>query len=277
MQSPPSSRQTAGPQPTCDDQRAVVLFEMKGPHVALVTLNRPEARNAVNGELAEALERIVGLTESRREIRAVVLCGAGRQVFSAGADLKEVAAGNVDKIIRPRTGFAGFVHTKRSKPWIAALEGLALGGGCELALACDMIVAAQGGAFGLPEVTRGLIASAGGLYRLPRALPKAIAIEVITTAERLPYERAAALGMINHLVAPGEAVTKAIGLAERIAANAPVAVSESLMVARLAADLDDAELARLSDEAQVRVAATADFREGPLAFVEKRPPVWKGC
>jgi enoyl-CoA hydratase/carnithine racemase len=257
--------------------RDAVLFEMVRPHVALVTLNRPQARNAVNGELAEALERLVELTESRRDIRAVVLSGSGRQVFSAGADLKEVSAGNVDRIIRPRTGFAGFVHARRTKPWIAAVEGLALGGGCELALACDMVVAARGGAFALTEVTRGLIPSAGGAYRLPRVLPRAIAIELITTGERLPYERAAALGMINHLVSPGEAVTKAIELAEKIAANAPVAVSESLRIARLAADLDDAELARLSNEAQARVSATADFKEGPLAFVEKRPPVWKGC
>ena len=259
-----------------ENRQDVVLFEKKGPHVALVTINRFEARNAVNGAVAEAIEGIVESTENDTDIRAVVLTGTGGKVFSAGADLKEVSAGNIDKLIRPRTGFAGFVHNPRNKPWIAAVDGFALAGGCELALACDMIVASRTSTFGLPEVTRGLAASAGGLYRLPRALPRAIAIELILTADRLPAERAAAFGMVNHLVDEGEAVNAALQLAEKIAANAPLAVTESLKVARLSADLTDAELARLSNEAQDRLQLTEDFKEGPLAFIEKRAPVWKG-
>jgi enoyl-CoA hydratase/carnithine racemase len=253
-----------------------VLFEMVSAHVALVTLNRPEARNAVNGELAEVLEGLVAQTEEDTDIRAVILTGSGGKVFSAGADLKEVSAGNIDKLMRPSSGFAGFVHNRRTKPWIAAVEGLALAGGCELALACDMIVATETSAFGLPEVTRGLVAAAGGLYRLPRALPRAIAIELIVTADRLPAERAAAFGMINYLVPEGQAVAKALEIAEKAANNAPVAVRESLIIAKSAIDLRDAELARLSEEAQARIQTTEDFKEGPLAFVEKRPPVWKG-
>lgn len=254
-----------------------VLFEMISPHVALVTLNRPDARNAISAAMAEQIEAIVERIEADSDIRAVVLTGKGGTVFCAGADLKEVSAGNLDKLFRPTTGFAGFVHANRTKPWIAAVEGLALAGGCELALACDMIVASEGGAFGLPEVTRGLVASAGGLYRLPRALPRAIAAELIVTADRISSERAAAFGMVNHLVPAGEAVAKAVEIAERAASNAPVAVQESLAIVKSAFDLDDATLARLSDEAQARVEMTEDFQEGPLAFVEKRTPVWKGC
>ncbi|MCJ2187615.1 enoyl-CoA hydratase-related protein [Novosphingobium beihaiensis] len=253
-----------------------VLYEKMGAHVALVTINRPEARNAVNGAVAEAIEGIVKSVEADGDIRAVVLTGSGGKVFSAGADLKEVSAGNLNKLIRPETGFAGFVFHERTKPWIAAVEGLALAGGCELALACDMIVASEGGAFGLPEVLRGLIASAGGLFRLPRALPRAIAIEMILTADRLPSERAAELGMVNHLAPAGEVVAAALAIAEKIASNAPVAVAESLKLAKLSADLEDGELQRLSQEAQDRIMLTEDFQEGPLAFIEKRAPVWKG-
>lgn len=258
------------------DSQDVVLFEKASEHVALVTINRPDARNAVNGEVAEALERIVQQVEADGDLWAVVLTGSGGKVFSAGADLKEVAAGNIDKLMRPETGFAGFVTHHRTKPWIAAVEGLALAGGCELALACDMIVASEGGAFGLPEVTRGLVAAAGGLYRLPLALPRAVAIELILTADRIPSERAAELGMVNRVVPAGETVSAALDLAGRIAANAPIAVSESLQIAKLASQKTEAELQELSYEAQDRIMVTEDFQEGPRAFIEKRPPVWKG-
>lgn len=253
-----------------------VLFERVNDHVALVTINRPEARNAVNGDVAEALERIVRDVEADENIWVVVLTGAGGKVFSAGADLKEVAAGNIARLVRPKSGFAGFVHHERSKPWIAAVEGLALAGGCELALTCDMIVASEDGAFGLPEVMRGLIAAAGGLYRLPRALPPNIAIELILTADRLPARRAAELGMVNHLAPAGETVATALALAEKIAGNAPLAVFESLKIAKLSQEREESELQRMSDEGQARIMKTEDFQEGPRAFIEKRPPVWKG-
>jgi enoyl-CoA hydratase/carnithine racemase len=255
---------------------APVLSDRLGQHIAIFTINRPDARNAINGEVAEAIEAAVNDVEADERLRVAVLTGAGGRVFSAGADLKEVLRGNLDKLIRKEGGFAGFVHAKRRKPWIAAVEGLAVAGGCEIALACDMIVASRGGAFGLPEVMRGLAAAAGGLYRLPRAIPRAIAIELILTGSQLSSERAAELGMVNKLVSPGEVLKTALALAEAVAANAPLAVRESLGVAKLAADLDDATLRRLSDEAQERLKQTEDFREGPRAFVEKRPPVWTG-
>lgn len=259
-----------------DAREAVVLFEKRGDHVALVTLNRPGARNAVNGDVAQSLDAVVRQTEADPDIWTVVLTGSGGKVFCAGADLKEVSKGEVESLWTETGGFAGFVHSKRQKPWIAAVEGLALAGGCELALACDLIVASEGGAFGLPEVMRGLAASAGGLYRLPRVLPKGVALHMILTAERISSERAASLGMVSQLAPAGQAVEVALQLARAINQNAPLAVRESLAIARLAHDLKDAELRALSDQAQARLQVTGDFIEGATAFVEKRPAVWRG-
>lgn len=252
-----------------------VLIQRRGAHIALITLNRPDARNAVNGALARGLEAALLETERDDDIWIVVLTGAGGKVFCAGADLKEVSRGNIASLMTEAGGFAGFVHAKRTKPWIAAVEGLALAGGCEIALACDVIVASENGGFGLPEVKRGLAASAGGLYRLPRAIPKAVALELILTGEPLPSARAAQLGLVSRLAPNGETVDAALALAATIAANAPLAVRESLGVARLAGELDDASLRRLSEEAQSRLERTLDFHEGSTAFVEKRPPAWR--
>lgn len=259
-----------------DPTPPAVTLEKRADHTALVTINRPEARNAINGAVAQGLDAIVKQTERDADVWTVVLTGAGGKVFSAGADLKEVSKGNVTTLWTEAGGFGGFVHARRTKPWIAAVEGLAVAGGCELALACDLIVASAGGAFGLPEVMRGLAAAAGGLYRLPRALPKAVALDMILTGERLSTERAAEFGMVNRLVPAGQAVEKALELARTINQNAPLAVRESLAIARLAYDRQDAELRRLSDEAQARLQNTQDFYEGATAFVEKRPAVWKG-
>lgn len=253
-----------------------VLLTKGTDGIALVTLNRPEQRNAVNPALAHRLEAIVEEIEADPAVRVAVLTGAGGKVFSAGADLKVVAAGGVDELMTKKGGFAGFVYAKRKKPWIAAVEGLALAGGCELALACDLIVASRDGAFGLPEVTRGLVAAAGGLFRLPRAIPANIAREVILTAGRLSAERAAALGMVNRLAPSGEVLAAAIALANEIAANAPLAVQESLAIMACVGTDQDPELQRLSDAAMDRLKKTEDLIEGATAFVEKRAPVWKG-
>jgi len=253
----------------------VTLQRLPG-HVALVTLNRPEARNAVNAGLAAALEGVVDATENDADIWAVVLAGAGRGVFCAGADLKEVAAGQGAELFRPRGGFAGFVDAERSKPWIAAVNGKALAGGFEIVLACELVVAAESGAFGLPEVTRGLIAAAGGLYRLPRALPRALALELAMTGEPLTAERALAHGLVNRIVAEDRVVEEAVALARRITHNAPLAVRESLQIARRACEIDGATARALSKSARDRIAATEDYREGPRAFVEKREPRWQG-
>ena len=261
---------------TTADARAVVTLQRLPGHVALVTLNRPQARNAIDGAVAVALDAIVDETERDAEIWVVVLTGAGAGVFCAGADLKEVAAGRAESLFTERGGFAGFVHAQRDKPWIAAVNGKALAGGCEIVLACDLVVAAEDGAFGLPEVSRGLTATAGGLYRLPRSLPRNLALELIMTAEPIDAQRAHRHGLVNRLVPAERVVDEALALARRITRNAPIAVRESLRIARQADDLDDAQLRALSNESRERVAATEDFQEGPRAFIEKREPRWSG-
>jgi enoyl-CoA hydratase len=173
-------------------------------------------------------------------------------------------------------GFAGFTHRSRTKPWIAAVEGFAFGGGCEIALACDLIVASKSSLFALPEAKRGLIAGAGGVYRLVRVLPRNIALELIATGGELPAQRAYEFGMVNQLTAEGDAVAAAIALASKICACAPVAVRESLKVARVSADLDDAALHHMTHEAMRRNSQTEDYKEGPRAFLEKRLPRWLG-
>lgn len=245
-------------------------------HVAVVTINRPSARNAVNGDVTRAMRTIVDETEDDPDTWVVLLTGAGGQAFSAGADLKEVGAGRIQSLMDEQNGFAGFVHAKRRKLWIAAVEGYALAGGFEMVLACDLVIASTGSSFGLPEVTRGLVASAGGLYRAPRALPRNVAIELVATGRTMTAARAYEVGLLNSVVPPGEALPAALALADEICRNAPLAVRESIGVARLAADLTDVELRRRSEAAQMRIVQTYDFQEGPRAFMEKRAPVWEG-
>ena len=253
-----------------------VLVERLPDHVTLVTINRPEARNAVNGAVTQGLQAAIDSTEADDDCWVVILTGAGQDAFSAGADLKAVAGGDRHALWTERGGFAGFVHSQRRKPWIAAINGPALAGGCEIALACQLRIAVPHARFGLPEVKRGLVASAGGLYRLPRALPSALAMEMILTGEPIPAERALAHSLINAIAQPAELLNAARALAARITVNAPVAVRESLGVARLAMDCSDAELQALSAQAQTRVMASEDFQEGPRAFIEKRAPRWLG-
>jgi enoyl-CoA hydratase len=242
---------------------------------AVITIRRPEARNAVNPEVANAIEASLDRLEEDSEVWIGVVAGEG-PVFSAGADLKAIAAGNGLALSTKRGGFAGITRRDRVKPLIAAVDGPALAGGCEIALACDLIVASTEALFGLPEVKRSLVAAAGGLFRLPRALPRSVAMELILTGDPISAERAHAFGMVNELVNPGEALSAALALAERVCANAPLAVRESRAVAIAAYTADDETLWRMTEEAMVRNVRTEDFAEGPRAFIEKRPPVWKG-
>jgi len=262
--------------PTDTDLSEAVTLTTPAPHVALVTIQRPEARNAVNVAVTQGIARAVDVTEADADTWVVIITGAGGKAFSAGADLKEVAAGRAMSLRTEAGGFAGFTHRKRAKPWIAAVEGFAFGGGCEIALACDMIVASRSSAFALPEVKRGLIAGAGGIYRLARALPRNVALQLIATGADLPAQRAHELGMVNELTSEGEAVSTATALALKICGCAPVAVCESLQVARLFADHDDATLHRMTHEAIKRNSQTEDNKEGPRAFLEKRSPRWLG-
>jgi enoyl-CoA hydratase len=243
--------------------------------VAVITICRPEARNAVNGEVAAGIEQAIDRLEADPEVWVGILAGQG-PVFSAGADLKAIAGGKADDLRTRRGGFGGITRRERTKPIIAAVDGPALAGGCELALACDLIVASRRAVFGVPEVKRSLVASAGGLFRLPRALGPQVAMEMILTGDPISAERAYQLGMVNQLVEGGEALAAAHALADRINLNAPVAVRESRQVALAALNRSDDELWKLSAERFVTVGRTEDFAEGPRAFIEKRTPVWKG-
>jgi enoyl-CoA hydratase/carnithine racemase len=253
-----------------------VLFEVIEPHIALVTINRPEARNAVNGAVAAGLEAALERIEADPDLWVAILTGAGPHAFCAGADLKEVSNGRGHTLSTAKGGFGGFVRAPRSKLWIAAAQGHALAGGLELLLSCDLAVVAETANLGLPEVKRSLVAGAGGVFRLPRALPRALAIEVITTGDPIPATRAAAFGLVNAAVPADQVLPAALALARRVAVNAPIAVRESLGVARQAYDLEEARLWEACGGASQRVRQTADFQEGPRAFVEKRAPNWVG-
>ena len=253
-----------------------VLMSRASERVALVTINRPDARNAINNDVAVGMERAVQETEADPDIWVVILTGAGDKAFCAGADLKAVSQGGRGTLGTPNGGVGGFVHQPRTKPWIAAVNGFALAGGTEIALSCDLIVATEQSAFGLPEVKRALVASAGGLYRLPRALPRALAIELILTGEHFDAKRAHHFGLVNRLVPNGKHLDEAMKLADAICANAPLSVRSSLAVARKAYDHTDAELRKISEEAGMKNMQTEDFKEGPRAFVEKRAPRWVG-
>lgn len=252
----------------------VVSFE-KRERIAIITLQRPEARNAINPAVAQGVEEAMDKFEADNSLWVGILTAVGK-VFCAGADLKEIAAGNGSKLSTTKGGFAGLVIRDRSKPLIAAIAGAAVAGGCELALSCDMIVASDEAVFGLPEVKRSLVAGAGGLFRLPRALGMAAGMEAILTGDPISAERAYALGMVNKVTASDQVMAEAVKLAKRIIANAPLAVQASRHVAAQALLEDDKTLWQASQQAMLSLVATEDFKEGPRAFIEKRPPKWQG-
>lgn len=251
-----------------------VLYEVDG-HIATLTLNRPDQRNAVSPELTTAMDDAVRRLEADDDVWVGILTATGPN-FCAGADLKALAAGRAAELSTEQGGFAGFVRYPRTKPVIAAVRGFALAGGCELVLGCDLVVAGDDVQFGLPEVTRGIVAAAGGLFRLPRTIPAARAIELILTADRMGVEEAHRWGMVNHVVAPDDVLARARELAERICLNAPLAVRASLAIAREAARLDDEQAWRRSAAAMEAVRGSEDAKEGVTAFVDKRAARWTG-
>lgn len=251
-------------------------------HVIVATLNRPEALNAIDGEMSGLLGDALGDADSDPDIRAFVITGRGSKAFSAGADLKAAARG--ESVLAPRHpewGFGGVTRQVVSVPLIAAVNGLAFGGGFEIVLACDLAVTAASAQFCLPEVKRGIVAAAGGATRLARRIPYKLAMEMLMVGGAIDADRALAWGLVNQIVDDGAALPAALELAERIAANAPLAVQASK---RLALGIDaDGEL---SDEQAAwertrierkQVMRSLDAAEGRRAFVEKRPPIWQSA
>jgi enoyl-CoA hydratase len=249
-----------------------VLIERRGP-VFVLTLNRPDVLNAFDRGQAEALAEAIDRFEEDDDLRVAVLTGAGG-VFSSGSDLRAVAAGE-STVIPPR-GFYGVIERPPAKPLIAAVEGYAVGGGCELALACDLVVASRTARFGVPEVRHGVLAGAGALFRLPRRMSYPQAMELALTGALVDADRAYELGIVNRVVPAGEALAVAVELAEVISRNAPLSVIATKAAVRGSQGLADEEAWELQRRLLREVMATEDSREGVAAFNEKRPPEWTG-
>lgn len=250
-------------------ENTAVLTE-KRDRVLLITLNRPEAMNSINGDLSHGLMSAIEMLNDDADLTTGVLTGAGRG-FCAGMDLKAFARG---EDIGP---FMKFIKLGAEKPLIGAVEGFALAGGLELALTCDLLVAAEGVKLGIPEVGVGLYAAAGGLLRLPSRVGFSKAMEMAITADPITAEEAANYGLVARVTAKGEAVEGALALAERIAQNAPLAVAASKKIIQATTQgLTEEELWALNTELQIPVFTSNDAREGPVAFAEKRPPNWTG-
>jgi enoyl-CoA hydratase/carnithine racemase len=249
-----------------------LLRERRG-HVELLTINRPDARNAINLVTATALDIALNDVESDDEVWVVVLTAAGDKAFSAGMDLKAFAAGEFPVTSH---GFGGITQREFSKPLICAANGSALAGGFEIMLSCDMVVAADHAKFGIPEAARGLIAGGGGLIRLAKRIPLAVAYEMALTAEPIDANRALALGLVNRVVPGDQVLDAAIDLAERVAKNAPLAVRTSKDVMRRSLEMTEDEAWALNGEAFGIIGRSTDALEGAIAFAEKRSPNWQG-
>ena len=249
-----------------------VTVERRG-HVQVITITRPEVRNALNGAAARALAAAADELDADDGLRVGVLTGAGG-TFCAGMDLKAWMSGDKPNI--EGRGFGGITITPPRKPLIAAVEGYALAGGFELMLACDLVVAAHGSKFGVPEVKRALVQAGGGALLLPQRIPFAVAMELLLTGEPVTAARAAELGLVNRVVPDGMALDGAVALAEVIAANGPLAVAVTKQIARAQADWTVEEGWRRQADLYKPVFESQDAREGAAAFAEKRAPVWRG-
>ncbi len=253
-------------------QPPAVLTERRG-RVFVITLNRPDQRNAVNAALAQGIAAAMDELDGASELSIGIITGAGKG-FCAGMDLKAFVAGESPRV--QGRGFAGITRRAAAKPLIAAIEAFAVAGGLEVALSCDLIVAARGARLGIPEVKRSLVAAGGGLLRLPRMLPRNIAMELALTGEPMLAERGYELGLVNRLTEPGGALEAALELAERIAENAPLALAASKRILQESVDWPDTEFFDRQEEIVAPVMRSEDAREGATAFAEKRPPIWKG-
>ena len=254
---------------TSEPTQPAVLTERRD-RVLVITLNRPEAMNAINGDLSNGLWSAIQDLNNDPGLTAGVLTGNGRG-FCAGMDLKAFSRGeDIGPMVK-------FIRAGSEKPLICAIEGFALAGGLELALSCDLLVAARGAKLGIPEVGVGLLAAGAGLFRLPGRVGYGKAMEMAITADPITAEEAAAHGLVARLAEPGSALQEALSLAERIARNAPLAVAASKQLIRATQGSTEEELWALQRPLQERVFASDDAREGPRAFAEKRPPEWSGA
>ncbi|GAB3002201.1 crotonase/enoyl-CoA hydratase family protein [Amycolatopsis acidiphila] len=249
-----------------------VRVEERG-RILVITINRPKARNAINAAVTASVAAALDLLDERHDLSLGILTGADG-TFCAGMDLKAFLAGEVVSI--PGRGLAGMTERPPKKPMIAAVEGYALAGGCELALACDLVVASEEAKFGIPEVKRGLVAAAGGLLRLPRRIPPQLAMEYALTGDFFPAGDAHRYGLVNHLTKPGGALEGAFALAERITANAPLAIQATKEIITRSADWHSDEAFTQQQAVVQPVFQSADAQEGARAFAEKRAPVWRG-
>ena len=247
---------------------SAVLTERRG-RVMVITLNRPEAMNAINGALSEGLRSAVQELDSDSGLTAGVVTGAGKG-FCSGMDLKAFSRG---EDIGP---MLEFVRNGAAKPLVGAVEGFALAGGLELALSCDLLVAARGAKLGIPEVGVGLFAAGAGLFRLPGRVGYGTAMEMAITGDPITAEQAADYGLVSRLTEPGGALGEALALAERIARNAPLAVAASKQVVRATQGATEEELWKIQRPHMATVWKSNDAKEGPRAFAEKRPPEWTG-
>jgi enoyl-CoA hydratase len=241
--------------------------------VLVITLNRPDARNAVNAALAEGVGAALDELDADDELRFGVLTGAGKG-FSSGMDLKAFVAGESPYV--EGRGFAGITRRSSRKPLIAAIEGFAVAGGFEVALSCDLIVASKGTRLGIPEVKRSLVAAAGALFRLPRRIPYHLAMELALTGDPIDAERAHQLGLVNRLAEPGGALDAALELAGEIVKNGPLALIASKEIVQGSRDWTEEESWEKQGPIAGPVMGSEDAREGAVAFAEKRDPVWKG-
>jgi enoyl-CoA hydratase len=254
-----------------------VEYELRG-HVAVMTINRPDARNAVNTDVAQGLEAAIDKLEADDDAWVGIVTGAQTSkgwIFCAGADLKQMSV-DPGGMSTAKGGFGGIVQRERTKPLIAAVDGPALAGGTEIVLACDLVVASETAVFGVPEVKRNLVAAAGGLFRLPERLPRNVAMELALTGRLdFPAERAYHFGLVNRLTGEGQALAGALELADEISKAAPLAVRESMAIVKATAP-DETQGWKLSGEGIMKMFSTEDFNEGLTAFIEKRDPEWKG-
>ena len=254
-----------------NDQPAVLTERRE--RILLITINRPDQRNAVNAAVAQGIASALDELDRDADLSLGVLTGAGRG-FSAGMDLKAFVAG--ESAWAGDRGFAGITQRAAQKPLLAAIEGFAMAGGLEIALACDLIVAARGARLGIPEVKRSLVAAGGALLRLPQTMPRNLAMELALTGDPIDAERGYELGLVNRLAEPGQALATALELAEAIAANGPLALAATKRILEESVDWPQSEFFARQGEIAGPVMGSEDAKEGAKAFAEKRAPVWKG-